>query len=116
MAKRNGRFPSDRADIEALPGIGQYIANAIQLFCHKLPRPLLDVNMARVLERVFGTRKLADIRYDPFLQDLAGRFVRSKMSARLNWAILDLAATICLARNPCCRNCPLAVMCLSASV
>lgn len=29
--------------------------------------------MARVLERYFGPRKLADIRYDPYLQDLATR-------------------------------------------
>ena len=111
MAKRNGRFPRERTAIEALPGVGQYIANAVLLFCHAQPQPLLDFNMARVLERVFGPRKLADIRYDPWLQELARKVVRCKAPARLNWAILDLAATTCLASNPRCSECPLASLC-----
>ena len=114
MSKRNGRFPKDREAIEALPGIGQYIANAVLLFCQGRPQPLLDVNMARVLERVFGPRKLADIRYDPYLQELARNTVRCKNPAKLNWAILDLAATTCLVRNPRCKECPLASLCRAA--
>jgi A/G-specific adenine glycosylase len=111
MAKRNGRFPQRREEIEALPGIGQYITNAILLFCHKVPQPLLDANMARVLERVFGPRKLSDIRYDPYLQNLAMQIVHSKHPKEINWAILDLAATICLIKNPLCHACPLVAMC-----
>jgi hypothetical protein len=61
---------------------GQYIANAVLLLCHGEPQPLLDVNMARVLERVFGPKKLADIRYDPYLQQLAMRIVQCKKPAR----------------------------------
>ena len=114
MAKRNGRFPRDRAEIESLPGIGQYIANAVLLFCHGVPQPLLDVNVARVLERVFGPRKLADIRHDPYLQKLAGKVVRCNTPVKLNWAILDLAATTCLIRKPRCDDCPLASMCRGA--
>ncbi len=34
MVKRKGRFPLEREEIESLPGIGQYIANAVLLFCH----------------------------------------------------------------------------------
>ncbi len=45
------------------------------LLCNRKPRPLLDVNMSRVLERYFGPRSLADIRYDPYLQNLAQRLV-----------------------------------------
>jgi A/G-specific adenine glycosylase len=114
MVRRNNRFPIDRKEIETLPGIGQYIANAILMFCHREPKPLLDVNMARVLERVFGARKLADIRYDPYLQKLAGKIVQCKTSEKLNWAILDIAATICIIRNPRCNDCPIVSICLSA--
>ena len=66
-----GGSPSDREQIEALPRVGQYIANSVMLLCHDRPQPLLDTNMARVLERYFGPRKLSDIRYDPYLQRLA---------------------------------------------
>lgn len=115
MVKRNGRFPKERVDIEALPGVGQYIANAVFLFCHGIPQPLLDANMARVLERVFGPRKLADIRYDPYLQRLAKKVVDCEAAAKINWAILDLAAAICLVRNPRCGICPMSSMCKYAS-
>ncbi len=114
MVKRNGRFPRTKAEAEALPGVGQYIANAILLLCHEEAQPLLDVNMARVLERVFGPRKLADIRYDPYLQDLAFEVVQCQEAKELNWAILDLAASKCLPRKPRCNTCPLDAMCLEA--
>ena len=114
MSKRNGRFPRIRAEVEALPGVGQYIANAILILCHDEAQPLLDANMARVLERVFGPRKLADIRYDPYLQELALKVVQCKEAKEMNWAILDLAASKCLARKPRCNTCPLEPMCLSA--
>jgi len=113
MSRRNGRFPRSRSEIESLPGVGQYIANAILLFCHNEPEPLLDVNMARVLERVFGSRQLADIRHDPYLQELSHRIVDCQTPNKVNWAILDLAGTTCLIRNPRCERCPLASMCLT---
>lgn len=115
MVKRRGRFPRDREDIESLPGVGQYIASAVLLFCYGLQEPLIDVNMARVLERVFGPRKLADIRYDPYLQRLARNIVRCETPAELNWATFDLAATICLPRKPRCSDCPLVSMCRNAA-
>lgn len=111
MAKRNGRFPKVRSDIESLPGVGQYIANAVQLFCHGEAQPLLDVNMARVLERVFGTRILADIRYDPYLQKIAFDVVQCKEAKKLNWAIIDFAATVCSIKKPRCDQCPLMSFC-----
>ena len=107
MARRHGRFPEKREDIEALPGVGQYIANAVELFVHGRSKPLLDVNMARVLERYFGPRTLADIRHDPYLQKLASRVVECPAAADINWAVLDLAATTCRIRNPLCPACPL---------
>jgi A/G-specific adenine glycosylase len=108
---RKGCFPSTRAEIEALPGIGQYIASAVMLFCHGDCQPLLDVNMARVLERCFGARKLADIRYDPWLQALSRRIVKHRLATQINWAILDLASKICTIRQPQCASCPLSSCC-----
>jgi A/G-specific adenine glycosylase len=107
LQKRHGRLPSTRRDIEELPGVGQYIANAIELIAFGTPRPLLDVNMARVLERYFGPRNLADIRYDPYLLDLAQGVVECDESLSLNWAVLDLGAMICTLRSPACPACPL---------
>jgi len=107
MARRSGRFPEERAELETLPGVGQYVANSVLLFCHGKPQPLLDINMARLLERYFGPRKLADIRYDPYLQHLSLQVVTCDKPAKMNWAILDLAALVCKIREPKCTACPL---------
>jgi len=116
MAIRRGRFPRTREEIESLPSVGQYIANAILLFCHGEPEPLLDAGMARVLERVFGERKMADIRYDPYLQELAHEIVSIPNPQMINWAILDLASLICRPRNPKCPVCPLNKICRYAKM
>jgi len=108
MSSRGRDFPGDRDAVEKLPGVGQYIANAIELLIHGKPMPLLDTNMARVIERYFRPRILADIRYDPWLQEIAACLVRtSREPVKLNWAILDLGAMICLPKNPRCGACPL---------
>jgi A/G-specific adenine glycosylase len=116
MSKRQGHFPRTRVEIETLPSVGQYIANAILLFCHGEPQPLLDAGMARVLERVFCVRKMADIRYDPYLQQLAKKVVTCSDAIRMNWAILDLASLVCKPRDPKCPTCPLRDVCRYAKL
>ncbi len=111
MAKRNGRFPKTREEIEKIPAVGQYIANAVLMFCHEQPQPLLDVNMARVLERFFGPRKLADIRDDPYLQQLSRAVLPKKKFKEFNWAILDFASIICKSKKPFCSKCCLSQRC-----
>ena len=107
MKKRKGKFPNDREELESIPFLGQYIANAVELMIFGRPRPFMDVNMARVLERYFGERKMADIRYDQYLQDLGNRLVNYPEAKIINWAVLDFAAIICKPRNPACLKCEL---------
>jgi A/G-specific adenine glycosylase len=105
MANRRGRFPKTRQSLEQIPAVGQYVANAILLFSHGRAEPLIDANMARVIERYFGPRKLADIRFDPYLQDIARQLVRGPNPAKVNWAVLDFAALVCLPGVPRCDIC-----------
>ncbi|HLP52241.1 MAG TPA: hypothetical protein VK154_15235 [Chitinophagales bacterium] len=111
MVKRNGRLPRDREELESVPFMGQYIANAVELVVFNQPSPLVDVNMARVLERFFGPRKMADIRYDPYLQELALKVVNHTNTKEINWAILDLAAMVCKSKNMNHNICPLSANC-----
>ncbi len=106
MVIRNGRLPRDRAELESIPFMGQYIANAVELVIFNQPSPLVDVNMARVLERFFGDRKMADIRYDPYLQNLSYKIVKHEAAKFVNWAVLDFAALVCKARDPDHDICP----------
>ncbi len=115
IKKRQGKLPEERNEIEELPMMGQYLTNAYELYILNKKTPLLDVNMARVIERFFGNRKLADIRYDPYLQTLSYRIVAVENSKELNWAILDFAALICKKIKPKCNNCMLVNYCQYAN-
>jgi A/G-specific adenine glycosylase len=77
-------------DLTELPGVGRYTADAVA--CFALGRPVLpvDVNVRRVLERTG----------EPFDPGCAQ-------------ALMDLGATVCIARVPRCGECPLASVCPS---
>ncbi len=111
MVKRKGKIPLERKELESIPFLGQYIANAIELIIFKRASPLLDVNMARLLERYFGERRMADIRYDPYLQKLSFKVVNHPKTKEINWAILDYAALVCKARKPLFSECVLSNKC-----
>jgi A/G-specific adenine glycosylase len=115
-AARDGLFPVSEDELANIPGVGQYVANAILLFQHGQPRPLLDVNMARVIERYVRPRRLADIRHDPWLQAAAHWLVRGAEPVRVSWAALDLASALCLPRIPRCTSCPLNASCNFAAL
>jgi A/G-specific adenine glycosylase len=77
-------------DLTELPGVGRYTADAVARFAVEANVLPVDVNVARVLERTGG-------RFGP-------------ASAH---ALMDLGATVCLARVPRCDACPLADECPS---
>lgn len=110
-AAAGGKFPRDSVDHVEIPAVGQYVSNAVMLFQHGRSSPLLDVNMARVIERFVRPRRLVDIRHDPWLQSAAKWFVKTEDAATANWAILDFAALVCKARQPLCATCPVRVRC-----
>lgn len=113
-AAKGGKFPDTVEGLAEVPAVGQYVANAILVFQHGQNRPFLDVNMARLIERYVRPRKLADIRFDPWLQDASHWLVRGEQRIEINWAALDFASAVCIARNPRCPSCPLVRRCPSA--
>lgn len=109
-ADHEGQFPHNAEEHREIPAVGQYVSNAILLFQHQKATPLLDGNMARVIERFVRPRRLADIRKDPWLQKAASWVVRNE-PITINWAMLDFAALVCKARSPRCYDCPVSSRC-----
>jgi A/G-specific adenine glycosylase len=108
LSETNFIFPSDRTEIDKLPGVGLYVGNAIELFLFGSPMPLLDINMARVLERYLRPSTLSDIRHDPWLRAASSHLIKSaRDTKKTNWAILDIGALYCHARSPNCEICPI---------
>ena len=102
-------LPSAAKDLATLPGIGQYMSRAIATQLAGQRVAPIDTNVARVLERAFGPRKLADIRYDKQLQRLALQLVPAVEPSAYFVALVDFAAEVCRARRPNCPQCPVAV-------
>ena len=112
LLKRDGRIPSSKLELELLPGVGPYVAAAYLSTVLEEHEPMVDVNMARLIERLYGPRTLADIRYDPHINCIARRLIRvAARPKEFNWAVLDLGAAHCTARSPSCHACPLLDVC-----
>ena len=77
-------------DLTELPGVGRYTADAVACFAHGSDVLPVDVNVRRVSERTGHT-----------------------FTAAAAQALMDLGATVCLARIPRCGVCPLAEECPS---
>ena len=80
-------------DLTQLPGVGPYTAAAIRCFAFDEDVLPVDVNIERVLRRTGGS-----------------------FSAASAQALMDLGATICIARIPRCDSCPLAETCPSRGI
>jgi len=77
-------------DLTELPGVGRYTADAVACFAFGRPVLPVDVNVRRVLERT-----------------------RDSFDHTCAQALMDLGATVCIARVPRCGECPLAEECPS---
>lgn len=107
------QWPKQREVLEQMPAVGQYVANAVLLFVHGEPHPLMDSSMARLLRRYFVIHpEKADIRYDKALHAVAYRVLAKGRATELNWAMLDIAASYCKPRQPECPDCPLRRSCM----
>jgi A/G-specific adenine glycosylase len=71
----------------------------------------VDGVSARVYQRYFGLPASAGV---PALRALVERVTPRAAAREWNWAVLDLAAMICVPRNPRCEVCPLVRGCAAA--
>jgi len=118
VARHGGEFPRDAAALATLPGIGRSTAGAIAAFCFGERSPILDANVRRVLTRSLGFgADLAQAASERALwtvaEGLLPRRDLARAMPRYTQGLMDLGATVCLARNPQCARCPLAEICVA---
>lgn len=112
VAFHGRRVPKTYEELIELPHVGRYTANAVLCFAHNQRRPLVDANIVRLFKRFFGTRKPIEVHKAEDLWALATDVLPQKGVKKFNWAMLDLARTICAPANPKCAACPLSGGCL----
>ncbi|RYY63298.1 MAG: A/G-specific adenine glycosylase, partial [Comamonadaceae bacterium] len=114
VEKHGGAFPGSAALLETLPGIGRSTAAAIAAFCYGERVAILDGNVKRVLARVLAyDGDIATGGGQRGLWDQASALVpeQSADMPAYTQGLMDLGATVCLARNPSCLLCPLEPSC-----
>lgn len=106
-----GEVPSDRRDLLALPGVGDYTAGAIASFAFSDRQVVLDTNVRRVFARaVSGTQFPADA-VTAAERELAHDLLPAEEAHVWAAASMELGAVVCTARSPRCEECPVQDLC-----
>jgi len=103
----NGILPDNAFDLMGLRGIGRSTAHAIAAFAYRESLPILDANVKRILHRYFALKE----RNEKKLWEYAYALFDSKHPFEYNQAMMDVGATVCLAKKPLCEVCPFVNSC-----
>jgi A/G-specific adenine glycosylase len=114
VERHGGAFPTEAAQLRALPGIGDYTAAAIAAIAFDRRAAAIDGNAERVLARLFAVpESLAEAK--PRLKALAAGLVPEQRSGDFAQALMELGATICTPRKPRCILCPWRACCAAVA-
>lgn len=115
LAAGGGGIPQEAASLRKLPGIGDYTAAAVASIAFGEPVAAVDGNVRRVLSRLFaveGVRGRAQ--FEGRIRELADRLMEAdgaRQPGDWNQALMELGATVCVARTPRCGSCPVREFC-----
>jgi len=106
VVARLGTFPATAEELRLLPGIGRYTAAAIASIAFGKCVAVVDGNVERVLQRVFGRRMSGGE-----LWIAAEELLDCERPGDFNQAMMELGATVCTPRAPACLTCPVVELC-----
>ena len=118
VQSHGGKFPETAEILQTLPGIGRSTAGAIASLCFAQRVAILDGNVKRVLTRVLAIdADLASSANERALWDQATQALPNddlqQTMPRYTQGMMDLGATVCVAKKPACEVCPLNDICLA---
>jgi len=105
-----GQFPDNYDGLLALPGIGDYTANAILAAAFNKPASVVDGNVERVITRLFRIQEKLP-KSKTGIKKRAAKIADPSRSGDYAQAIMDLGATLCSPKSPDCPSCPWAWAC-----
>ena len=107
VAEHGGAFPRASRQLATLPGIGRSTAAAIAAFCFGERVAIPDNNVKRVLTRARLWRRSGRGRAGAPAVGAATDLLPARAASRpTQQGLMDLGATLCLARSPHCLICP----------
>ena len=110
-----GCFPTDYAELRALPGFGDYTAAAVASIAFGRRHAAVDGNVVRVLARLGDeARNVAETAVRRDLRNVAQALIESvgpRSAGTWNQALMEFGATVCTPRAPRCEGCPVSRWC-----
>lgn len=111
VSEHGGEVPIDREALMALPGVGDYVAEAVRCFGFGQAVAIVDANTVRVAGRYFGFEFNPESRRKKDVRAAVARLLDPARPAESNLGLLDFAAVICQPLRPLCDSCPVAIRC-----
>ncbi|HWF44364.1 MAG TPA: hypothetical protein VG537_06960 [Candidatus Kapabacteria bacterium] len=108
-------FPRTLDALQALPGVGRYTASAILAFKYNEDVPVVDVNIERVLSRIWKPmHTYSETLPIKQIYDLDAEILPRGESARWHEALMDFGSVVCTKKSPNCAACPIRYDCASS--
>lgn len=104
----DGEVPSNREDLESLPGVGRKTANVILSNCFNYPAFAVDTHVSRVSKRLNIASSEDDVMQ--IEEKLMSTFPK-KDWGKLHHQFIFFGRYKCKAKNPECLDCPLKKIC-----
>ena len=111
VKKHHGMFPKTRAELLALPGIGEATAGSILAFANRQDALALDVNLKRIIQRFFYGSEYRQPQGAQVIRETGEQTIPAGHGYDWNQALMDFGALVCRARQPRCLICPLKRRC-----
>ena len=117
VERHDGTIPAQRSSLIQLPGVGPYTAGAVASFAYERREAAVDTNVNRVLHRVFVGNRGKKPKRKKGTERRAWELARALLPRsgervwEFNQALMDLGATVCIARKPRCGVCPVLAAC-----
>ncbi len=108
VRQRQGRIPRTAEDLAELPGIGRYTAAAIASIAFGQAVAVVDGNVERVLNRLYGGDSRREVTWQR-----AESLLSHERPGDFNQAMMELGATLCTPLAPQCLVCPLTTWCVT---
>ena len=107
--KYEGIIPSEENKLINLPGIGTYTSGAIRAIAFNKPSLAIDVNVERVITRLFKIENNKKIKNK--IKKYTQSLIPQNKPGDFAEALMDLGSLICKRANPTCSLCPLKLNC-----
>ena len=108
LEEYNGQLPSDKDELQKLPGVGNKTAGVIRAEIFKIPDLPVDTHILRISKRL----KLASKDDEPI--DVERKLKKSFPESswiKIHHQLIHFGRDICTARNPQCDKCKLTGIC-----